>query len=544
MSAKKHIFVHVEVLQNGEPLDSFRQKINHNGLISLGRTWPNKLRMPFYPLLGRTKILRIRKQAAHLRLDSSWEGFVSAKGELSKISRTTTHDTRFALKEGDYASLAKGDLRILIKVAPAVAEAPIDVKEKFRGSLWRLFLGTKTEIYGLAGGTFCALVVFGALIFGLLQRADDRPKTLQDLDASYVLGMINPLHLGLLPETLQDRLARNQTLNLAIEYYGELATLVSTGDDKDYNLLLPSTVERMQRLHAVFQERLEQYVDKLLEDEKRILAINGQAVLKIPAALGESFDATLVRLEKNIEVAHKSQDAFLRLRREATKSFKEDHLYDYNEYKNVKSGETSKTNEELNKIRVFGQLSDEEAMYFEADQWKQRAERAQRRVKAQRQSFSPMTNELARPIAFKDDSGLAQFLTADDLAKLNKKLSLIQPAQFGVSRVEQRPEVKEPLLGELDPRLIEKIISKNRFELQLCFELALRRNHNMSGTMKWQWRLDSRGKISDLTLVSSNIIDRQMKNCVMKKISSWRFPRPKRGSVEITYPFHFKPAKG
>lgn len=544
MSAKKPIFVTVEVLQNGEPLDSYCQRINHNGLISLGRTWPNKLRMPFYPLLGRTKILRVRKQAAHLRLDSSWEGFVSTKGELTKINRTTVLDTRFTLKDGDYASVAKGDLRILVKVGPAVKEAPVDVKEKFRGSMGRLFLGSKTETYGLIGGTLCALAVFGAFIFGLLQRPDGRPKELADLDSSYVLGMVNPQHLALLPETLQDRLARNRTLNLAIEYYGELADLVSTGKEEDYRLLLPSTVERMQRLHAVFQERVEKYVDKLLTEEKKILAVNGQAVVKIPAALGEGFDATLVRLEKNIEVAHRSQDVLLRLRRETTKGFKEDHLYDFNEYKNVKSGEGSKTNEELNKIRVFGQLNDEEAMYFEANQWKQRAEISQRRVKAQRQSFSPMTEELARPIAFKDDNGFAQFLTADDLAKLNKKLSLIQPARFGVSRVEQRPEVKEPLLGELDPRLIEKIISKNRFELQLCFELALRRNHNMSGTMKWQWRLDSRGKISDLTLVSSNIVDRQMKSCVMKKISSWRFPRPKRGSVEITYPFHFKPAKG
>ena len=116
---------------------------------------------------------------------------------------------------------------------------------------------------------------------------------------------------------------------------------------------------------------------------------------------------------------------------------------------------------------------------------------------------------------------------------------MMQPSTFGV----KKEKVKEPLVGELDPKLIEKIVNKNRFELQLCFELALRRNREVSGTMKWQWRLDSRGKISNLTLVSSSITDPVMKNCVRKKIAGWKFPRPRRGSVEITYPFYFKPAR-
>lgn len=544
MSAKKQIFVHVEVLQNGEPLDSYRQKISTSGAISLGRTWPNKLRMPFYPLLGRTKILRIRKGAAHLRLDATWEGFVSAKGEVTKVTKSRTGDTRISLKEGDYASLAKGDLRILVKVSAETKAAPVKNQEKFAGSLFNLFCGTKAEVLGLLGGTACALVLFTGLFAGLMQRADDRPRSLKDLNQAYVLGIINPKHLALLPETLQDHLNRKHTLDLAIDYYGELAVLVSSGDDRNYRLLLPSTVERMQRIHSLFQTRMEKYLEKIAKDEKDILRVQGQAILKIPAAVGESLDSTLARLEKSIDVAHRSQDALLRLRREATKGYKEDPLYDYNEYKKLKSKDSPKTNEELHKIRVFGQLSDEEAMYAEAEQWMTKAERAQRRMRAQRESFSPLDENVARPIAFKDDFSFANFLQPDDLATLNKKIHLIQPAEFGVTRVERKPEVKEPLLGELDPKLIEKIISRKRFELQLCFELALRRNHKMAGTMKWQWRLDSRGKISDLTLLSSNIVDRQMKNCVMKKISNWRFPRPKRGSVEITYPFHFKPAKG
>ena len=104
--------------------------------------------------------------------------------------------------------------------------------------------------------------------------------------------------------------------------------------------------------------------------------------------------------------------------------------------------------------------------------------------------------------------------------------------------------VDAPLHLTFDPNVVESFIRENKYQLQLCYELALRRNEVASGTMEWRWRIDSRGFISDVALLSSGIKDQRMATCIRQKISTWRFPRPRRGSVEVSYPFEFSPAKG
>jgi hypothetical protein len=103
--------------------------------------------------------------------------------------------------------------------------------------------------------------------------------------------------------------------------------------------------------------------------------------------------------------------------------------------------------------------------------------------------------------------------------------------------------LREPLLGEVDKKLIEAVVEKNHLQLQVCFERALKRDRSIQGKMEWQWVLTTRGEIVDLNLVSSTIRSPQMTNCVKEKILSWRFPKPKKGSIEITYPFFFTPKK-
>ena len=104
--------------------------------------------------------------------------------------------------------------------------------------------------------------------------------------------------------------------------------------------------------------------------------------------------------------------------------------------------------------------------------------------------------------------------------------------------------VVEPLIGEIDPTLVESTIQKYRYELQACFEGALKRDRFTRGAMEWRWRIDSRGLLSELELVKSNINDPVMSRCVRQKMSAWRFPKPRRGSIEITYPFEFNPTRG
>ena len=105
-------------------------------------------------------------------------------------------------------------------------------------------------------------------------------------------------------------------------------------------------------------------------------------------------------------------------------------------------------------------------------------------------------------------------------------------------------KVQEPLIGQINQVYIEKAIKKNRFQLNLCYELALRRNQKLRGVMHWVWRVNTLGKVSEISLVKSSLRDRQMINCIRRKVASWHFPRPKKGSIKISHSFEFEPQGG
>ena len=94
------------------------------------------------------------------------------------------------------------------------------------------------------------------------------------------------------------------------------------------------------------------------------------------------------------------------------------------------------------------------------------------------------------------------FCASRDACSVECKIAHIQASDFDLRKAGM---VKEPLQGKLNPDLISRTIQNNRFDLQLCFELALRRNQGTAGVMEWQWRLDSRGKISDIELLQTSI---------------------------------------
>ena len=96
----------------------------------------------------------------------------------------------------------------------------------------------------------------------------------------------------------------------------------------------------------------------------------------------------------------------------------------------------------------------------------------------------------------------------------------------------------------MDKGAIRDYIEGNRYQLKLCYDVALRRDHAAQGTMEWSFRIDTRGQIYEIALISSTIKDEKMAQCIRQKLSKWRFPRPRHGSVEIRYPFQFAPAKG
>jgi len=226
--------------------------------------------------------------------------------------------------------------------------------------------------------------------------------------------------------------------------------------------------------------------------------------------------------------------------------FPHDPEYAWEDYKNV--NEVDPLSAATGKIKPFNILSEEELVYEESRALAKRAEKKQSKVVSLMGEKDFITPASSKPIAIPDGVRFASFANQVDFMIADEKLYQLQAAEFGQVKAETKPEskavIQEPLVGEIEPALIENYIKKNQFELQLCYELALRRNEQAAGTMEWRWRIDSRGTISGLALINTSIKDPRMTDCIRRKIAAWRFPRPRRGSIEVSYPFEFAPTKG
>ena len=62
--------------------------------------------------------------------------------------------------------------------------------------------------------------------------------------------------------------------------------------------------------------------------------------------------------------------------------------------------------------------------------------------------------------------------------------------------------------------------------------------------MEWKWQIDTKGQLSQLSLMKSTLDDQELIQCVRQKIATWKFPKPKGGNVVIRYPFEFTKDKG
>jgi hypothetical protein len=263
--------------------------------------------------------------------------------------------------------------------------------------------------------------------------------------------------------------------------------------------------------------------------------------MSIPALEGETINGEIKRLQDKIELHQKGLQRNLEMKRKVKELFPKDVDYNFDAYRDIKPGRKGLLNEEtiaaLAKIRPFAEMTDEEAMYFQAS----RAGILARAMSGSKKDEHPATDNT--PVGLGSRVAFATYVFDPESLFDDKKVDALQGS--GVDPQKPRViKVVEPLIGELDPKLVETTIRKYRYELQSCFEKALKRDKFTRGAMEWRWRIDSTGRLDDLHLVKTSIEDNEMSRCVRQKMARWRFPRPKRGSIEVTYPFEFNPSRG
>ncbi len=99
---------------------------------------------------------------------------------------------------------------------------------------------------------------------------------------------------------------------------------------------------------------------------------------------------------------------------------------------------------------------------------------------------------------------------------------------------------EEEFIGSIDKEAIRRVIRRNRRAIKACYELALNRNKNLYGKLVLKWSIIEKGKAIKASVVSNTLNDREVANCIKRKLVTWRFPEPPANTeAVVTFPFVF-----
>jgi TonB family protein len=119
-------------------------------------------------------------------------------------------------------------------------------------------------------------------------------------------------------------------------------------------------------------------------------------------------------------------------------------------------------------------------------------------------------------------------------------LQIIQQGLTGRNRVsllENDSEVE----GGLDREVIATYIRSRIGEILYCYERQLSSDPSLAGKVGVHFKIGPSGAVETQSIRESTLRSQVVENCILQKISRWKFPAPKGGiQVVVTYPFLFR----
>jgi hypothetical protein len=103
------------------------------------------------------------------------------------------------------------------------------------------------------------------------------------------------------------------------------------------------------------------------------------------------------------------------------------------------------------------------------------------------------------------------------------------------------------VMGSIDKELIRKVIQDHAAQIRYCYETQLAINPRLQGKVAIKWIINADGIASNPQIDGSatTLEDDKVHQCMMSRITSWQFPKPKGGGIAvITYPWILRSSGG
>ena len=126
--------------------------------------------------------------------------------------------------------------------------------------------------------------------------------------------------------------------------------------------------------------------------------------------------------------------------------------------------------------------------------------------------------------------GLGTYGTGPGVGNLGKKTDRDVKVATGDATV----------MGSIDKELIRKVIQEHASQIRYCYEQQLALNPRLQGKVAIKWIIQADGSATNPQVEGSatTLENAQVHECMMSRITSWQFPKPKGGGIAvITYPW-------
>lgn len=136
-------------------------------------------------------------------------------------------------------------------------------------------------------------------------------------------------------------------------------------------------------------------------------------------------------------------------------------------------------------------------------------------------------------------------LSALRFSEANK--SQLREEEHKDERLASKPKRASVELGEittdggLSKKAIQNGLKQQLRPIELCYQKALEKKSNIQGEATFRLMIDSKGRVTKVSLISSKLNDKNLEQCIIQKIKELTFPTPQgTDTVTVTVCFSLK----
>jgi len=94
------------------------------------------------------------------------------------------------------------------------------------------------------------------------------------------------------------------------------------------------------------------------------------------------------------------------------------------------------------------------------------------------------------------------------------------------------------VMGSLPKEVIRRVIQSNIAQIRYCYEKELTRSPGLFGKVATEFVIGGDGRVQTTKVTQTTLQSPPVERCMMQKIKTWRFPKPKGGGIVVVkYPF-------